>query len=198
MPHGGRLIGRAELRPLQFGEGPVHLDEAGRHRWWPVAPRAEAQVELDEPGLRFQGQGYHDANAGEEPLEAAFRRWTWTRAWTRQGVRLSYDTEPWEGPARRRTYHIGAEAPPEEDEGQEQRLPWTLWAVGRRVRLPTGGRARLRRTLEDTPFYNRSMLELDLHGEQLLAVHETVDMQRWRRPWVQTLLPFRIRREDGE
>lgn len=193
-PFPGRLRGSVRLSPELRSEEPIALDQAGRHRWWPVAPRAQAEVVLEEPKLRFTGQGYHDCNWGDEPLERAFRRWTWTRAWTERGVRLSYDTVPVEGAPVTRTLRFGE---PEVDEGPGElhELPGTLWRVSRTVRTPTGGGARLRDTFEDTPFYNRSLLELDLGDQQVAAVHETVDLERFQRPWVQFLLPFRIRQE---
>lgn len=193
-PFPGRLRGSVRLTPELQGPAPIDLDAAGRHRWWPVAPRAQAEVMLDEPELRFTGQGYHDANWGDEPLERAFRRWTWTRAWTRQGVRLSYDTVPVEGEPVDRTLRFGEPAV-DEGPGQVQVLPGTLWRVSRSVRTPRGGGARLRDTFEDTPFYNRSLLDLDLGDQRVAAVHETVDLVRFQRSWVQGLLPFRIHRE---
>lgn len=195
-PFPGRLRGSLRLTPELLGPAPLSLDAAGRHRWWPVAPRAHAEVVLEQPALRFTGQGYHDANWGDEPLERAFRRWTWTRAWTEEGVRLSYDTVPVQGEPVNRTLRFGE---PERDEGEGElhELPGTLWRVGRSVRTPAGGSARLRDTFEDTPFYNRSLLELDLGDQRVAAVHETVDLERFQRAWVQGLLPFRIRREEA-
>jgi len=103
---------------------------------------------------------------------------------------------PVQGEPVNRTLRFGE---PERDEGEGElhELPGTLWRVGRSVRTPAGGSARLRDTFEDTPFYNRSLLELDLGDQRVAAVHETVDLERFQRAWVQGLLPFRIRREEA-
>ena len=52
----------------------------------------------------------------------------------------------------------------------------------------------LGRTLEDTPFYARSELETSLGGRRMAAVHESLSLERFSSPLVQTMLPFRIRR----
>jgi carotenoid 1,2-hydratase len=52
------------------------------------------------------------------------------------------------------------------------------------------------RTLEDTPFYARSLLSVGNNaGVARLAMHESLDLERFRSPWVRRLLPFRMRRE---
>ena len=51
------------------------------------------------------------------------------------------------------------------------------------------------RTLEDTPFYTRSLLRLDGAGTGLPMVHESLSMERFDRGWVRCLLPFRMPRE---
>ena len=55
----------------------------------------------------------------------------------------------------------------------------------------------VRQTLEDTPFYSRSVIETGLFGEQVTAVHESLSLDRFQAPWVQAMLPFRIPRRWG-
>ena len=51
------------------------------------------------------------------------------------------------------------------------------------------------RTLEDTPFYARSLIEMaDGRGQRVPAVHETLDVPRLVSPLVQAMLPFRMPR----
>ena len=50
--------------------------------------------------------------------------------------------------------------------------------------------AKLRETLEDTPFYSRSRIEVP--GG--LAVHESLDLDRFSSPVVRAMLPFRMPR----
>jgi carotenoid 1,2-hydratase len=50
------------------------------------------------------------------------------------------------------------------------------------------------RVVEDTPFYARSMaMGADASTPEL--VHESLSLDRFSTRWVQTLLPFRMRRE---
>jgi carotenoid 1,2-hydratase len=73
-------------------------------------------------------------------------------------------------------------------------LPSTLWRVERRTRVDAQSSARVIATLEDTPFYARSVLETKLLGETATAMHESLCLDRFNSRWVQTLLPFRIPR----
>jgi carotenoid 1,2-hydratase len=71
-------------------------------------------------------------------------------------------------------------------------LARTAWRVGGSARSdapPT-----LVRRLEDTPFYSRSLLRLDLQGQRRLAMHETLDVDRLVHPAVQWMLPWRMPR----
>jgi carotenoid 1,2-hydratase len=72
--------------------------------------------------------------------------------------------------------------------------PNTLWRVERETRVDHQSSARVVATLEDTPFYARSVLETNLLGETAMAMHESLCLDRFNSRWVQTLLPFRIPR----
>ena len=75
-----------------------------------------------------------------------------------------------------------------------QRLaPSTLWRIARQVRAAEP--PRVLRTLEDTPFYARTLIEMaDGRGQRVPAVHETLDVPRLVSPIVQAMLPFRMPR----
>jgi carotenoid 1,2-hydratase len=64
--------------------------------------------------------------------------------------------------------------------------------VARATRADPGNPVRVARTLEDTPFYSRSLLEGGDDGAQW--IHESVDLDRFRSRWVQALLPFKMPR----
>jgi carotenoid 1,2-hydratase len=49
-------------------------------------------------------------------------------------------------------------------------------------------------TLEDTPFYVRSLLRTDLLGEKVTAVHESLDIPRVVSLPVRMMLPWRMPR----
>jgi carotenoid 1,2-hydratase len=78
-------------------------------------------------------------------------------------------------------------------EPTRQALAKTLWRIDRGIRVE-GGKAQVLDTLEDTPFYARSLLQTQLLGEQVTAVHETLEPQRLKSRAVQMMLPWRMPR----
>jgi carotenoid 1,2-hydratase len=50
------------------------------------------------------------------------------------------------------------------------------------------------RTLVDAPFYARALLSTRIAGQAVTAVHESLNLDRFRSRWVQSLLPFRMPR----
>ena len=71
-----------------------------------------------------------------------------------------------------------------------QQLPrGPIWRVARPARLPPSRHLDVT-TLEDTPFYTRSQVRVDDRE----FMHESLDLVRFCRPWVQQLLPFRMPR----
>jgi len=191
-----RLRGCVRLHCQAMNAQDFALDAAGRHRWHPLAPNARAEVAFEHPRMRWSGKGYVDSNCGSEPLERAFVSWDWSRAPMRDGsAAMLYDVVPREGARRgiavRVDRHGDAEpfaAPPPAS------LPSTLWRVPRGTRSDKGCVARVRATLEDTPFYARSMVDTQLLGEHVTAMHESLSLRRFGTRWVQTLLPFRMPR----
>lgn len=169
------------------------LDEAGRHVWTPIAPRARVEVETDEPGVRWTGTGYLDGNAGSEPLENAFVDWNWSRAHLRRDTTVAYDLRRRDGPGMGLALRFGPDGRVENVEPPaEVALPPTVWRMGRTARVE---KATLERTWEDTPFYARSTLRGRVLGEPAVAVHESLSLDRLRSPWVRALLPFRMPRD---
>jgi carotenoid 1,2-hydratase len=76
------------------------------------------------------------------------------------------------------------------DPEERQVMGRTAWQVNRTIRA-TPHRVR---TLEDTPFYARGMVEAELLGQRVLAMHETLDLPRLRSPIVKAMLPWRMPR----
>jgi carotenoid 1,2-hydratase len=191
-----RVRGRVTLHPLGLSNFCTALDANGRHRWGPIAPCARVEVDLQEPGLRWQGQAYFDSNEGDEPIERAFERWDWLRAPLPDGrCAVLYDVQPRHSEPRL----IGARFAPDGRYENfaaptRQDLPPTRWwRVPRRV--PTeGAPAVVQRTLEDTPFYARSLLRLSLGGQTTEAMHESLDVARLTSPVVQRMLKYRMPR----
>jgi carotenoid 1,2-hydratase len=191
-----RVRGRIRLHPLAFGApAPLALDgEAGQHHWWPIAPCARVEVDLPAPGWRWRGSGYLDSNRGAVPIEQGFRHWQWARAaLDGRHSAVVYDAVRADGQRSALALQFDArgqcqpfEAPP------MQPLPATGWRVPRSVR--SAGPAQVQRTVQDTPFYARSLVQADWLGRPVLAMHESLQLGRLVQPAVQAMLPFRMPR----
>ena len=172
------------------------LDAAGRHRWGPIAPCARVEVDLGAPATRWQGHAYLDSNEGDEPLERPFASWDWSRSLLPDGsTAVIYDVRNRTGPDRviaRRFAPDGAdsafELPP------RQTLPRSGWRIARAMRSEPGTPAQVTQTLEDTPFYARSMLQSNLMGERVLSVHESLSVPRVEALSTRLMLPFKMPR----
>lgn len=194
-----RLRGRIRLTAEILPGTTYPLDAApgrpARHAWTPIAPRARVDLAFDRPGLAWSGTGYLDMNQGTEPLERGFRSWHWSRAATRDGAAVLYDTIRRDGSVGGLALGFRADGSVEDlVQPPPAALPTTLWRIGRIARSDAGTPPRVASTLEDTPFYARSLVEATVAGERLLAVHESLDADRFASRWVQTLLPFRMPR----
>jgi carotenoid 1,2-hydratase len=191
LPIPRRVRGTVRLYPSSVSTKGLVLDSAGRHRWQPIAPCARVEVELGQPGISWSGPAYFDTNAGDRPLEDDFVRWDWSRAPIPGGTAVLYDLERRDGPfslALRYGAAGGVEdfvAPP------SLPLPKTGWRVDRRIGLDSPS---VVETLEDTPFYTRSIVAGQLLGGQVTAMHESLSMDRFTNPIVQAMLPFRMPR----
>ena len=198
-PWPSRLHGTVRVRPLVENSRVFALDAAGRHRWQPIAPLARVEVTLDRPARRWSGTGYFDTNDGDAPLEADFSRWDWCRAAHPDGATVLYNTFRRDGGTAALALSFAAGRDVEErDPPPVAMLPATRWGVGRQTRADAGHAARVARTLTDAPFYARSVVETRLFGRDVTALHESLSLDRFRKPWVQMMLPFRMPRASGK
>ncbi len=188
-----RVRGTVRVVPAAITQHPFKLNESGNHQWWPIAPCARVQVALDQPHLRWQGDGYFDMNRGDAPIESGFSDWQWSRGATRDGAIILYEALRRDGSrvdlamtfdpqGRMQTF----EPPPLHP------LKRSGWRVGREVRSERA--ASVLKTLEDAPFYARSVLSAKLLGEPVTLMHESLSLDRFRMPIVQAMLPFRMPR----
>lgn len=190
-----RVRGRVRVRPQALSGFVAPLDSAGRHRWGPIAPCARAEVSFSEPDLQWQGHAYLDSNEGEEPISEPFTTWDWMRAPLPDGSSVVvYDIRQ-RGVSGER--HIAARFWPDGRTGTVALPPrrgvsGTGWRVARHVR--SEGPASVLATFEDTPFYARSLVQAELAGHTVQAMHETLSATRFASPWVQALLPWRMPR----
>jgi carotenoid 1,2-hydratase len=194
-PLPGRIRGTIRVRPSALVSLTVPLDTAGRHVWTPYAPCARVEVELDQPLMRWSGNGYFDGNAGAEPIEAAFSRWTWSRADLGDGVAVLYDASRRDHSRLAFGLRFAAdgdisrfETPPAES------LPRSGWRIRRATPTDPGTRASIVRTLIDAPFYARSLIRSSVLGREAMSVHESLCLDRFSSRIVQAMLPFRMPR----
>jgi carotenoid 1,2-hydratase len=66
--------------------------------------------------------------------------------------------------------------------------------MARETRSDTDYMPRVRRTLEDSPFYARSLISTGLMGVEATAIHESLSLDRFRSGLVKAMLPFRMPR----
>ena len=199
-PFPGRVKGRVRLHPELLPGISAPLDTAGRHQWWPIAPLARVEVDLSSPGIRFRGHGYHDANAGSVPIETSFSGWTWSRARIESprgapSIAVAYDVVERDGEEHTHGMLFDTRGTSALDGVWRAPLPGSLWGLDRSAAADAGHAARVSRSLTDSPFYARALVQTRLLGRDAIAVHEVLSAERLRRAWVRFLLGFRMARD---
>ncbi len=190
-----RVRGTVRLTPQSWTETSFALDPGGRHRWRPIAPRARVEVAMTHPATSWSGTGYLDSNAGDEPLEAGFADWDWSRAHLKHDTVVLYDGVRRDGSTFALALRIAADGTVEPVPAPPRVvLPTSGWRMARSTRADAGHVARVTRTWEDSPFYVRSALATRLFGEDCAAVHESLSLDRFRMGLVRAMLPFRMPR----
>jgi carotenoid 1,2-hydratase len=193
VPIPSRVRGTVKVFPAATTQFVQTLDSGGHHTWWPIAPVARIEASFHENGLEWCGQGYLDANFGDEPLEVCFHRWDWARACLGNLTAILYEIERRDGSNLSMALAFdSAGRAVNFPQPSRQRLPSTRWRVARATRADEV--ARVVETLEDAPFYARSVIDTYILGRRTRAMHESLSLDRFRRPWVRALLPFRMPR----
>lgn len=192
MPFARPVKGQLRIEPMCQTQAPLTLHKPGQQHWWPFAPAARIELDLPSPGLKWKGKGYFDTNWGAVPLQDCFKEWHWSRQHIGTATRIAYHSShrSGAGPALALNIHKDGrvedcEVPPVHE------LPKGLWQMRRPI--ATLEKPTLVRTLEDTPFYTRSIVATPSCANAL-AMHESLSLERFVQPWVQRLLPFRTRR----
>ncbi len=196
VPLPSRIRGTITLRPHALTTSPFFLHSNQRHQWQPIAPSADLEVAFDRPALNWRGRGYLDSNAGSEPLENGFKHWNWSRAHLNDETVIFYDVVERHQQPNGLALRFFADgrfetvaAPP------GATLPKGLWRVSRATRADQGMAASVKATLEDAPFYLRSLIDTHVFGKHTVAIHESLSLDRFDKRWVQMLLPFRMPRK---
>ncbi len=205
MPLPRRVRGSIRVYPQALCTYNAALDDQGRHRWGPIAPCARIEVAMDRPAASWKGQAYLDSNEGDEPVSGPFKVWDWSRAAMADGsTAVIYDVQLQNGNNRLLAERFKPNGDVEAFQpAARQSLPTTIWRVGRNMRSELSGaengslpfqKATVKETLEDTPFYARSLVNATLLGESVVAVHESLQPQRLKAWSMPLMLPFRMPR----
>lgn len=193
VPIPSRVRGRVRVHPKAMTSDAFALDTPRQHHWWPIAPCARVEVTLKQPALSWSGEGYLDSNFGSVPLEQSFLRWDWSRAPLRDGAAVLYDVTCRDGSEHSLALRFGAGGRAEDfAHPPSVALPPNGWRVARSTR--SDGTARVIDTLENAPFYARSLIATRLLGEDTTAMHESLALDRFANRVVQLMLPFRMPR----
>jgi len=219
VPWPRRIRGQIVLHPEALNQESHVLDRAGLHRWRPISPCARVSVNIRSPQLAWHGPAYFDSNAGDAPLENSFRSWQWSRVKLPSAAdhkpdiagdtAVLYDILRLDGSTLFLTRKYAPHAARQESSqhldmpanASSIALPPSAWGLPRTTRGTGQGAADTTQiqiaTLEDGPFYARSSVSMP-HGSQTAqAIHESLSLDRFRSPWVQAMLPFRMPRRIG-
>ncbi|MER0238641.1 carotenoid 1,2-hydratase [Fulvimarina sp. MAC8] len=190
-----RVRGTVRLYPEALQHNPMPLDRGGKHCWWPIAPCARVEADFSDPGLSWRGHGYLDFNTGAEPLEDRFSRWNWSRACVPGGAAVLYDLIERDGGELSLAIKFDPKADVTDFEPPTlKKLQTSFWQMKRTTRTEAPEDTQVKKTLEDSPFYARSLVDTTLFGQRTVAMHESLDLDRFRNPVVQTMLPYKMPR----
>ncbi len=195
-PVPSRIRGSVKVVPEVQNLQNFELASEGAHRWWPMVPRARIEVDLPMPGVRWSGEGYLDCNWGSGPLEDSFSHWSWSRSCrSDRSSRIFYDVESRHGNHVNLALMVTPDGRIENTEAAAPvLLPSTRWGMERRFRPDLDDPAPRVTSLEDGPFYARTLIEASNDGVASTCVHESLSLNRFASPWVQVMLPFRMPR----
>jgi carotenoid 1,2-hydratase len=198
VPFPTKLKGTIRIHPSYLTNKTYSLDQQGRHHWWPAAPKSYVEVSMLNPSINWNGEGYFDANWGEEPLERKFNSWNWSCAKLKQNERaISYFTKNIDEPDSNLFLHVDANGSVNTIENEVDIKPLkktTVWRMPRETNVEAGQTAKVIKTLEDTPFYSRSIISSYVYGQRCQALHESLDLRRFAKSTTQLMLPFRMPR----
>ncbi len=194
-PFGRTVHGTVTFAPTSLTGWEFALDADAAHRWRPLSPTGRIDVRFDDCGVVFSGRGYLDANDGDTGLECSFDGWAWSRAHLDDGSAVvSYDTVACDGSRRSTCLEVTSDGRTRERDALPMlAMPSTAWGIERRIRCDATPKPILVRTLENTPFYARTLARIGVDGRQATSVHETVSARRFDASWVRFLIPFRMR-----
>ena len=195
-----RLEGTITLYPDRLHSEVFDIAGNGAHFWQPIAPSARVEVKLNLPNLGWNGTAYFDHNRGTRPLESDFSYWDWSRGDLASGdTVIFYNTDMRNGSQKRLSRIFKKDGTsveiPHPPQAKLNHSP--IFRIPRRTASQSALGAHVLETLEDAPFYSRSMIETDVCGERVLAMNEAYESARFRSPITKLMLPFRMPRRPS-
>ncbi|MDD9922550.1 MAG: carotenoid 1,2-hydratase [Boseongicola sp.] len=197
LPLVSRMRGQIRVTPHGITDVELPLTSDGTHVWRPFAPTSEIEVDLGS-GWQWSGHGYFDANFGTRALEQDFDYWTWGRFPVPGGSVCFYDAQRRDGSNLATAFRFSADgeiepfaAPP------SSTVRRSLWAVRRETRADAGYTPRQTKAMLDAPFYTRSVVRTKINGIETEGVHEALDLNRFRGPWLMPMLAVRVPRRKN-
>lgn len=169
------------LTPEGPAAEPITLVDGLEHQWFPFAVRARGEVNVKSHGVRFNGRGYHDGNAGTRVLGTDLSGWSWMRTHRADASQVVY--QPDGGPS----WRVDVDA----TSAKVERLPLTTSAsrrTGWGLSVPSQlGLDAPVRMLESSPFYAR--MEATRGDGHTLG--ESGDFARFHSPFIRWMADMR-------
>ncbi|MEO0881320.1 MAG: carotenoid 1,2-hydratase [Pseudomonadota bacterium] len=190
------IRGRVTVTMPHQSSHAFELDPKGDHTWQPICTSATVDLEFDAPALSWTGHGYVDTNFGAEPVTHGFDYWDWSRTpLPGDRTRVRYVTDTPAGDRCDLNVTFGRDGSYEYgDPLTDTRVQSTpIWRIDRRTGILAETVPQVYRTLEDTPFYSRSLLAYP-KGAAGYTMHESLSCHRLRSSMVRAMLPFRMPR----
>jgi len=194
LPFAQKISGKITVYPQGLFNYSVPLDAGQKHRWGPISPVSRVEVNLENPEIKWSGHAYLDSNEGDEGIHQPFKDWDWARATLKDGsTAVIYDVREKSGQENLLLLRFTTTGTVETfTEIPRQLLPLSFWRIQGQLRSQTP--VKLIQSLEDTPFYTRSMVSANWLGEPVHAMHETLNIPRFSSPIVRWMLPWRMPR----
>ncbi|SPJ23033.1 Acyclic carotenoid 1,2-hydratase [Palleronia abyssalis] len=196
-PFVSRIQGTIIVTPGGITDREFLLTDDGAHVWRPLSPASRIEVDLGPRG-KWSGTGYFDSNFGTRAMEADCAYWTWGRFPIEGGTRCFYEAVRRDGTEQIGSFMFHTDGRVEEvAPPPRQGMRRSLWGVRRATRGDPGSRPRQVKGMLDAPFYCRSVVRTVLDGQTSTGVHEALDLNRFRGPWLMPLLAVRVPRNFG-
>lgn len=206
-----RLTGDVEVMGHErVHDGPASGDP--RHLWTPVMTACPGTARLACGGwsATIEGRAYHDRNSGVQPMHTlGIDRWWWGRLAMPGRELIYYHLQPDDpdAPTETLVVEVGAQgctrlsADPRLEILQTRRSAYSLqWTTALRFWDPDGAEVAVRMTagVDDSPFYQRLLIEGQCAGETGRGVGELVVPGAIDPDWMRWLVGMRVHHATGE